>query len=288
MTGVLINPPPSRLGAANAVLRGRGARYESRFAGPLSIKAVIGGSATWKTEAGRYELVPGAALLIHDGEEYTVTVDALRPVETFCFFFADGFVEDAFRSSTTSSSRLLDTEGTRQRMTFAERLHFDAPLLAELQQAHARLRDGLPLEGSFYAAAMHLVHARRELDSRTARLPALRAATREELARRVAVGTSYLHANLERAVSVAEAARAACLSPFHFHRLFTSLHGITPHRYLTRLRLAHARALLRADSRPVADVAAACGFESLGSFTTLFTRSVGIPPARFRRIEETA
>jgi AraC family transcriptional regulator len=284
---VLVNPPAERFGTGNAVLHGRGARYESRFAGPLSIKSVLSGSATWETAAGRFELAPGTALLIHDDEEYTVTVDALRPVETFCFFFADGFVEDAFRAATTSSAHLIDSTSTQPRLTFAERLLFGAPLVDELQRAHAALRDGHPLEASFYAAAMHLVRARCDLDARAARLPALRATTREELARRVAIGTSYLHANLHRAVTVAEAAAEACLSPFHFHRLFTSFHEVTPHRYLTRLRIAHARALLRSGTRTVAEVALACGFESLGSFTSLFTRTAGVSPAQFRRIEET-
>ena len=91
MGNVLINPSATQLGAANAVLRGRGVRYESRFAGPLSIKGVMAGSATWETSAGRFEVVPGSVLLIHENEEYIVTIDALRPVETFCFFFARGF-----------------------------------------------------------------------------------------------------------------------------------------------------------------------------------------------------
>jgi AraC-like DNA-binding protein len=286
MAGVLINPSAMQLGTANAVLRGRGARYESRFAGPLSIKGVISGSATWETSAGRYEVMPGSVLLIHENEQYTVTIDALRPVETFCFFFASGFVEDAFRANATSSARLLDTQPVREQTRFAERLHFDAPLVRELERARERLGDAQSLDESFYTAATLLGRTRDDLDARAARLPALRASTRQELARRVAIGTSFLHANVDRAVSVAEAAREACLSPFHFHRLFTSFHGITPHRYLTRLRLARARSLLRSSERSVADVALACGFESLGSFTTLFTKTVGISPARFRRIEE--
>lgn len=287
MSGVPINPPASQLGSVNAVLHGRSSRYESRFAGALSVKGVISGSATWQTDAGHYEIVPGSVLLIHEDEEYTVSVDALRPVETFCFFFRTGFVEDAWRASLTSSAALLDTDARAPRVMFAERLHFNGAIVDELQRAYERMRDGLPLEESFYSAAMHLVRARVELDARTSRLPALRVSTRDELARRVAIGTSYLHANLHRAISIADAAREACLSPFHFHRLFASFHGMTPHRYLTRLRIAHARALLRSDDRSIADVATACGFESLGSFTTLFTRNVGTSPARFRRIEET-
>jgi len=287
MSGVLINPPLSHFGTSNAVLSGRDRRYAGRFIGPLSVKTVVTGTATWETAEGRYELAPGTSLLLHAQEEYAIRVEGLQPVETFCFFFADGFVEDAWHAATTASAKLLDREAPAARVTFAERLRFDGALTEEMRRAHWKMREGLPLEDSFYAAAMHLVRARCELESRIEALPALRLATREELARRIARGTSFLHANLHRPISMGEAAREACLSPFHFHRVFASFHRQTPHRYLTRLRLEHARALLRAGDRPIAEVAAACGFRSVGSFTTLFTRRVGVAPARFRRIEET-
>src|SRR5687768_14874226 len=99
MTELLLNPPPGSLGRANVLLAARARRHEvHRFAGPLSIKSVVDGAATWETRAGRFELVPGAALVLNDGEEYSICVDALQPVETFCVFFARGFVEDAFRA----------------------------------------------------------------------------------------------------------------------------------------------------------------------------------------------
>jgi AraC family transcriptional regulator len=288
MTDVLINPGMPLLGAQNAVVTGRGVRKHTvRFAGPLSIKGVISGSATWETSQGRYELVPGAVLLLNDGEEYTLTVDSLQPVETFNLFFQRGFVEDAFRSATTPSAALLDAPAPAA-MTFTERLHFDTPLARELVRAHASFRDREPLAESFYSAALELAASERSFRDRAAKLPALRASTRDELARRLGIGTSFLHASLDRRVTVAEAAREACLSPFHFHRLFTSFHGVTPHRYVTRLRLQRAKALLRATDRDVAEVALACGFESAGSFTTLFKRTFGTPPARFRKNRLTA
>jgi len=285
---VLFNPPAHLFGTRNAVLTARGVRrYEHRFAGPLSVKAVIAGSATWETAAGRFELVPGSVLLLEDGEEYEITVDALQPVETFCFFFGRGFVEDAHRAAITGSEALLDT-APPQRPLFAEKLHFDAPLVAAMQHAHARMRDGLDLDGSFYATALELVRTQRDFAARVSRIPTLRAATREELARRVAVATAFLHANLDRNVTVAEAAGEACLSPFHFHRLFAAIHGVTPHRYLTKLRLDKAKAMLRANDLPIADVAGNCGFESLGTFTTLFKRTFGVTPGAIRRNEEAA
>lgn len=281
----LVNPPPRLLGTVNAVVAGRGVRrYEDRFAGALSVKGVIRGIATWETRAGRFEVVPGAVLVLGEGEEYEITIDALQPVETFCLFFERGFVEDAWRASVTGSEALLG--GPPGDVGFAEKLHFDGPLVAEVHGAHARMCRGEDIDESFYAAALQIVRARSDFAKNVARLPALRAATREELGRRIAVATAFLHASLDRNVSVAEAAREACLSPFHFHRLFTALHGTTPHRYLTRLRLEKARALLRSGDRAVSAVAAECGFESAGSFTTLFRRTFGVTPGAIRKNEE--
>ena len=280
---VPINPPVAVLGRENAVLSGRGVRrYEHRFAGPLSVKGVIRGVATWETRAGRFDVIPGCVLLLNDGEEYEITVDTLQPVETFCLFFSRGFVEDAVHSATTASACLLECEPA-PRLELVGKLHFDAPLVRELERAHARMRRGEDLDESFYAAATQLARAQDEVDARVARLPALRASTREELARRVGIATAFLHANLDRSVRIAEAAREACLSPFHFHRLFGAIHGTTPHRYLTRLRLEKAKALLRGGDRGVSDVAAECGFASAGSFATLFKRTFGTTPAAIRK-----
>src|SRR5262249_15406778 len=78
-------------------------------------------------------------------------------------------------------------------------------------------------------------------------------------------------------------ARVACLSPFHFHRLFARAFGETPHSFVTRMRLDRARALLAADHLPVTEICLAVGYDSLGSFSTLFRSRTGMTPAEFRR-----
>lgn len=276
MHDVAINPPAHVFGRKNAILNARGTRHhESHFAGPLSIKSVVRGSATWETRDGRYELTPCSVLVLNDGEEYSITVDALQPVETFCVFFERGFVEDAYRATLTTSAELLDDPDRVRAISFSERLHFDSPLVDALMRT-------TPGMESFYTLALQLVRAHGDVDARVAKLPSVRATTRDELARRLELATSYLHANCTRGVTIAEAARAACLSPFHFHRLFTRFHGITPHRYLNRLRLERARAQLRHCGGSVLDVAVACGFESLGSFAALYKRTFGTTPGADR------
>jgi len=78
-------------------------------------------------------------------------------------------------------------------------------------------------------------------------------------------------------------ARLAHLSPFHFHRAFCAVFGETPHAYRTRRRLERASRLLKETDFPVTEVCLDTGFESVGSFSTLFRRRYGASPTEFRR-----
>ena len=78
-------------------------------------------------------------------------------------------------------------------------------------------------------------------------------------------------------------AREAFLAPHHFHRLFRGAFGKTPHDYLVGLRIARARTLLEGTELPVTQICFEVGFESLGSFSALFHREVGVSPTSFRR-----
>ena len=73
------------------------------------------------------------------------------------------------------------------------------------------------------------------------------------------------------------------LSKFHFLRLFRDAYRETPLRYLRRRRLEAARSLLTRTDLSVTDICLRVGYESLGSFSTLFRRQVGVSPALFRR-----
>jgi len=74
----------------------------------------------------------------------------------------------------------------------------------------------------------------------------------------------------------------ACLSRFHFLRLFRRTFNKTPHQYLTDRRIEKAKELLSSSGLTVTDVCFEVGFESLGSFSTLFHKHVGFPPIAYR------
>jgi AraC-like DNA-binding protein len=88
---------------------------------------------------------------------------------------------------------------------------------------------------------------------------------------------------LEEELTLAELSEEADLSSWHFMRAFRAAFGETPHAFQTRLRLERAKDLLTVSSRPVTEICFDVGFTSLGSFSTLFRRQVGLSPAEFRR-----
>ena len=83
-------------------------------------------------------------------------------------------------------------------------------------------------------------------------------------------------------LGVDDLARAAGLSRAHFSREFRRRFGESPHAYLLTRRLERAAALLRTTDRSVADVCFSVGLQSVGSFTTSFTRAYGKPPTVYR------
>ena len=92
--------------------------------------------------------------------------------------------------------------------------------------------------------------------------------------------------HLDEPLSLDELAEVAVLSRYHFSRVFHNVTGLPPVQFLATLRLAEAKRLLLTSSLNVADVCFRVGYNSLGSFTVRFSRSVGVSPGRFRQLRE--
>jgi AraC-like DNA-binding protein len=83
-------------------------------------------------------------------------------------------------------------------------------------------------------------------------------------------------------LDVDDMAAAAGLSRAHFSREFRRTFGESPHQYLLTRRLERAASLLRMTDRSVADVCFSVGLQSVGSFTTSFTKTYGVSPIAYR------
>ena len=113
-------------------------------------------------------------------------------------------------------------------------------------------------------------------------VPGVRPPTRIELRRRLLQTIDYLVAYCDRPLTLGEMARICGLSRYHFLRTFTAATGYTPGRFVTRMRLERAQALLLRTDRSVTDIALEVGFAEQSALSRAFSRQIGVSPRVFR------
>ena len=92
----------------------------------------------------------------------------------------------------------------------------------------------------------------------------------------------FIDGHYTQPLTIDRLAARSRLSTFHFIRRFREAFGETPHRYLRQRRLERAKELLVTTPLPVTEICDQIGFQSLGSFSSLFRRETGETPAEYR------
>lgn len=134
------------------------------------------------------------------------------------------------------------------------------------------------IEAAALALTARLAHAYSHSQPARPSLPAV--ADCPERIRRV---MDFVRDNIEQDLSLGELAQVACLSPFHFARMFKRVTGQTPHGFVSSERLKQARTLLAASELPLVEVALRSGFSTQAAFGEAFKRAVGCSPGAYRR-----
>ena len=93
----------------------------------------------------------------------------------------------------------------------------------------------------------------------------------------------FLQKNLGSDISLEEIAAVAGVSRFHLIRLFRNVHGETPFRRLTRMRIEEAKRRLETGRESITQIAFACGYDNPAHFASAFLRLVGISPSGYRK-----
>jgi AraC-like DNA-binding protein len=105
----------------------------------------------------------------------------------------------------------------------------------------------------------------------------------EELSRLIPA-LKFMQDEFSRGPTLGEISKIVHLSPFHFHRRFTELLGLTPKQFLLECQIHEAKSELIAGNKDLADIAKDCGFAHQSHFTSRFKQATGLTPTRWRRM----
>lgn len=219
---------------------------------------------------------PGTSWLVPAGTHET-QLELDGSTECLLIFLPDKLLE---------ASALADYEidPCRTRLAYAAALA--DPMLAQIGTAlHGLLgRDAQPIDRVFADGlrtmlAAHLIgHYTVDRWQPSARTPSLDA-------KRLQRVLDFMEARLADDISLDDLAREACLSPYHFSRLFHEATGRPPHRYLIERRIQAAQKLLLSDKSSMVEVALDTGFGSQASFARAFRKVTGVSPGQYRQLQ---
>lgn len=255
----------------------------------LSIKVARGGRERYFVDNRVIAVDDDSFLILNDGRTYGSLIQSDSELQSYSIFFGPGMAEEVLGALVTPADRFLERRDTRatQPVEFMESLQpHDRLVTPMLNRIRHYLALGLE-DDAWYEEQLHFLLERMLLHHRHVahamlEAPALRHSTRAEIYRRIARATDYIHTHYDGEVDLADLAAAACLSKFHFLRLFSGIHGLTPYAYLQRKR-AHVAARLLATTRlTMSEIAAQVGYSARSSLFRQLRRWTGHSPRRLR------
>jgi AraC family transcriptional regulator len=256
--------------------------------GPLSLFTNLSGESYAGVGRQRVRVDEQYYFLSNPDEHYTLEIDSVRPVETFNIHFGGHFTNGFYDSLVLPAGQLLESDPVHpgRPVAFFNKLYrrddaFNA-ILRAIHESHRAGTNALLLDEQLAALLAHLLREHRQLEKDLCKLPPVKQSTRLEIYRRLSLTADYLYTYYDRSLSLDELAAVACLSKFHFLRLFKIAFGRSPHQFLIGVRLEKARQLLGNSTLPVAELAPRLGFPDPSSFSRAFYRAHRVYPTAYR------
>ena len=229
----------------------------------------------WK-EAGAVRRVvavqPGIASILPVGFDETET-EIVSPLECLYIFLAP---------SVTAASSLADFDVDPLRAEVVRAPRVSDPLLKEIAAALHDIisrppepTDRLFIDSASSMLAAHLVSKYSSISRRA--VPPSPSLSYQKLKRVL----DLVECRFANEIGLDELAAEACLSPFHFSRLFQKATGLSPHRYVIERRVREAKSKLAEGRLSLVEIALESVFGSQGNFNRIFRKHTGPTPGQF-------
>jgi AraC family transcriptional regulator len=258
------------------------------FLSPLSLRYSLQDQYRIRTDRGHYTISPTTFVVINEGQRGEITVEPHASPRAVTLVFEQKYMSDVARSFSAPLISSLDMDSDGIVVRFPECIQHDTafeigPMLRALSAACLRGDSAESIADKFRAVTQCVVlvfsAASRQIES----IDSVRPGTRAELYRRIQRAYVCIQDSYNEDLCLEKIARIACMSPHHFHRVFSQVYGITPLRALADRRMQMAHRLLETTDTPVSAICRAVGYHSAPTFSNLFRAKFGLPPSQLQQ-----
>jgi len=257
--------------------------------GCLSLKAVLKGEEWYGVGNREIAVRSHQFLVLNNDQPYSYRINSGVSARIVSIFFKKEFAAAVLKDALYTEDELLgDPHHTGEKMPeFFQTLHQAGPALQwQLSGLVASLDkhgyNNCMVDEHLVWLLHHLISVQQAELCRSKNVNAIKASTKAEIYKRLVVARDMLHSSFFDNPNLNSIGETACLSVPQLVRQFKAVFNITPHQYLTRVKLEHAAHLLRSTQQPLQQITWLCGFEDVSAFCRAFKGAYGIQPARFR------
>ena len=221
-------------------------------------------------------------------QNYSLEIDNFF-TETFNIHFSEKLLAEVYKGTLQPADKLLDDpfKENESQPDFYNRLYTkDAEFNRIISKLYTHSEGGhqqnMLLEEQLIEVLVYLLKIHKNLSREISRLTLVKPSTRAEVYKRLIHSLNYMHSYYTTELSLEELCTIACLSKFHYLRLFKSAFQQTPYQYLINLRLEKAKTLLQHTHIPITEISITLGFQNITSFSRLFQQRYYYSPSGFR------
>lgn len=262
--------------------------YEPVKSTGFAIKYVVEGSELYTLDHQQYFIKQGNYLLCNSTKKGHVEIESRHKVKGICINISPELMLEAVASLRSPDTLFPDAELGRFFSTpyFLEsQYQADKTAVGKMlidisdavQQKQLEVND-VTIE-FFYSLSEKIITDQLPVFKQLQCLPGIKPPTKRELYKRISRGKEMMDACFTSHLSIQNLAQEACMSQYHFFRLFKKMVGLSPHQYILNKRLELGKKLLEEHLLPVSSAAVECGFNDIYSFSKAFKKQFGITPS---------
>ena len=262
--------------------------YEPVQSCGFAVKYVVEGSELYTLDNQQHYVKAGNYLLCNSSKSGHVEIESRSKVKGICVNINNDVMLDVVASLQKPDTAFADkTLG----------IFFSTPYFLETQYKDTETVVGKCLqniskqaqtkeivlsslnEEFFYYLAENIVRDQIPVFKQLQVLPSIKPATKRDLYKRIIRGKEMMDAYYKNAISIQDIAKEACMSEYHFFRLFKKMMGVSPHQYILQKRLQFGKQMLQDGKESVSTIAIEAGFTDIFAFSKAFKNKFGVTPS---------